>query len=320
MLKDDILNELESNRNTPISGQMLADKYHVSRNAVWKAVKALEQEGYEIVSSSKKGYYIPDSCDIISEQGIRKDLSEKCKQMDVRTFSVIDSTNNEAKRIMATENCEAMLIVADRQDGGRGRLGRTFYSPENCGIYMTLIYRIKDGIQNPALITMAAAVAVVRAIESLTDLKLSLKWVNDVFYDGKKVAGILTEAMTNLETGRVENVAVGIGINVKQQDMPEELKDIAVSLNITDINRNRIIAEITNQLLKLYSSMNADDFMDEYISHSFVIGKKIQYEKNNQLLSAVVTGIEKDGSLMIRDEAGNTEALISGEIRVLGFS
>lgn len=314
MLKEDILRELESHRNIPVSGQTLADKYCVSRNAVWKAVNALKKDGYEIVSSSNKGYYIPDSCDIISEQGIRKDLKEPYKQLDIRTFSVIDSTNNEAKRILATEDCDRVLIVADAQEKGRGRLGRSFYSPESSGIYMTLIYRTREGVPSPMLITMAAAVAVVRAIESLTNIKPGLKWVNDIFVGDKKAGGILTEAMTDLETGRVETVAVGIGLNIRKQEFPDHLEDVAVSLDITEVNRNRIIAEITGNLLSLYDTMNPDCFMDEYIRHSIVIGKTVRYEKNGEILTAAVKGISKDGSLVIADDNGQEDYLNSGEI------
>ncbi len=316
MLKEELLKELESHRNTPISGQMLAERYHVSRNAVWKAINALKNEGYEIVSSSKTGYYIPEKSDVLSGYAIQAYLPEAYRNLEIRTYDSVDSTNNEAKRILATETCGNMLLVAKEQKSGRGRQGRSFYSPGEAGIYMTLIYKLKEDIQSPALITMAAAVGVVRAIESLSDYKMGLKWVNDIYYGSQKAGGILTEAVTDLETGKMEYVVVGIGLNIRKQELPEELKRIVVSLDMSDVNRNRLIAEITRHILDLYQEMNPESYMEDYIGHSIVLGKEIEYEKESQVFTATVTGISLDGRLEIRNEAGEKESLTGGEIHI----
>ena len=316
MLKEELLKELESHRNTPISGQMLAERYHVSRNAIWKAINALKNEGYEIVSSSKTGYYIPEKSDVLSGYAIQAYLPEAYRNLEIRTYDSVDSTNNEAKRILATETCGNMLLVAKEQKSGRGRQGRSFYSPGEAGIYMTLIYKLKEDIQSPALITMAAAVGVVRAIESLSDYKMGLKWVNDIYYGSKKAGGILTEAITDLETGKMEYVVVGIGLNIRKQELPEELKKIVVSLDMSDVNRNRLIAEITRHILDLYQEMNPESYMEDYIGHSIVLGKEIEYEKENQVFTATVTGISLDGRLEIRNEVGGKESLTGGEIHI----
>jgi BirA family biotin operon repressor/biotin-[acetyl-CoA-carboxylase] ligase len=239
---------------------------------------------------------------------------EPYRKLDIRVFSTIDSTNNEAKRMLAEQDIDRVLIVSNRQEKGRGRMGRDFYSPEDNGIYMTLIYKVENGIESPMLITMAAAVAVVRAVESLTAVRVGLKWVNDIFVNGKKAGGILTEATTDLETGRVEHVAVGIGLNIHQQDFPEHLQQIAASLNITEVNRNQLIGEITNQLLTLYQAMEPRDFMEEYIAHSIVIGKEVRYEKDKCMVTGQVKEIAENGALIVQNQEGEEDRILSGEI------
>ena len=331
MLKDDIIRELEENKGVPLSGQYLADKYSVSRNAVWKTINQLKKSGYDIVSGHNSGYYLAEENDIISEQGISVALPEKDKDLRVKVYDVIDSTNNEAKRLMISEEIDRMLLVANQQTGGRGRLGRSFYSPADSGIYMSLIYRVPGGVRNPMMITMAAAVAVVRAIEKLTDIKPGIKWVNDIFVGDKKVCGILTEAVTDLETGMAERIVVGIGINVRKEDFPAELTNIASSLRVEDVTRNRIIAEVTHNLLELFDAFDAASFMPEYISHNIVVGKRVGYErtvKNAGIEGSVKTGTEyekaigvvkevcDDGSLLVAGDDGIEDRIFTGEIKM----
>ena len=331
MLKDDIIRELEENKGVPLSGQYLADKYSVSRNAVWKTINQLKKSGYDIVSGHNSGYYLAEENDIISEQGIAVALPKVDKNLQIKVYDVIDSTNNEAKRLMISENIDRMLLVANQQTGGRGRLGRSFYSPADSGIYMSLIYRVPGGVRNPMMITMAAAVAVVRAIEKLTDIKPGIKWVNDIFVGDKKVCGILTEAVTDLETGMSERIVGGIGINVRKEDFPAELSDIASSLRIEDVTRNRIIAEVTHNLLELFDTFDAAAFMPEYISHNIVVGKRVGYERavktagvddsvkigtEYEKVVGVVKEVCDDGSLLVVGDDGTEDRIFTGEIKM----
>ena len=267
MLKDELLTLFEENRDTSMSGQMLADRFHVSRNAVWKAVNQLKQEGHAIVSDQAKGYRLSGGSDVISEAGLRAFL-EKRPDLNIDVYNELDSTNNEAKRRLGNGDHRDILILADHQTGGRGRMGHTFFSPAGTGIYMTLSLELGKTLYHPERITLAAAVAVVRALSPWLDEDPGLKWVNDIFYKGKKVAGILSEAVTDLETGLIQHVIVGIGLNIRPMEFPEELKDIAGSFGLASPSRNELIARITNELFELYRDLEDDSFMEEYLRYS----------------------------------------------------
>ncbi|HBL83864.1 MAG: biotin--[acetyl-CoA-carboxylase] ligase [Clostridiales bacterium GWF2_38_85] len=315
-LKSEILKELEANRDTDLSGQMLAEKLSVSRNAVWKAVNTLKDEGYTILSGQNKGYRLAENNDLISAEGIKNFLCDKNKQLPVYIYKEIDSTNNEAKRLIANGMTTNALIAAETQTAGRGRFGRQFYSPEQTGIYMTLIVNPQFNINDAVLITSAASVAVVRTIEKLTDKKPQIKWVNDVYLDGKKICGILTEATTSFETGTVQSIIIGIGINISTADFPVELKDVAAALNPDGITRNKLIATIVDNLLELTDNLTDRSFLDDYRSHSLVIGKHIDYYKNGEKFNAYAAAIDDTGGLVIRNANGSEETLRSGEITV----
>ncbi len=267
MLKDDILRELEQNRGKAISGQDMADKFKVSRNAVWKAINSLKNAGYNIESHRTLGYYIPNNSDVISEEGIRNFLPEELKDINIITYDSLDSTNNEAKRLLANdENVAPCLIISDGQTRGRGRGGKSFLSEKGKGIYMSLIFS-KELYQDEAdIITIYAAVAVKRVIERYIRDEVGLKWVNDIFYKNKKVAGILTEAISDLESKMISTVIIGIGINITEFDVPDEYKDVIGFLNISDVPRIKISSEIVEELYKIFNENEIEMIKKEYFS------------------------------------------------------
>ena len=267
MLRDDVLRALEENRDTAVSGQALADRFGVSRNAVWKVINQLREEGHEILSDGNKGYRLDDASDVLSEAGIRVFLPAR-EDLKIVVYPTIDSTNNEAKRRLGAGDGGNLLIVADAQTAGRGRMGHTFYSPEGSGIYMTLSIDLANPLYQPERITLAAAVAVVRALHPYLNEELRLKWVNDIFYREKKVCGILSEGVTDLETGLIQHAIVGIGINVRPAEFPEELRDIAGTLGILSPSRNEIVGRIVTELLDLYQDLSSDLYLQEYLKFS----------------------------------------------------
>ena len=231
-VKNEILHILESNKGSNISGQELADILSVSRTAVWKAINLLKDEGYPIEAASNKGYSLSVSSDFLSSEGIRLFLNEEYKNIPITVYKTIESTNSEAK-LLAVQNAEhGTIVVSEEQTKGRGRFGRDFFSPSDSGIYMSIILKPKLNMENAVLITTAAAVAICDAIEKFTNKVSRIKWVNDIFIGDRKVCGILTEAVTNFESGMMESVIVGIGINVKtkNEDFPLELQDTAGSI------------------------------------------------------------------------------------------
>ena len=267
MLKDKVLQVLESERSRAVSGQMLADQFGVSRNAIWKCVNQLKEDGHLIISDGNKGYRLDEASDVLSVPGIRRFFPEN-PGLDVVVFDSLDSTNNEAKRRLAKGDTGAVLIVADSQLSGRGRLGHQFYSPKQSGIYLTLSADLLKPLYEPERITLAAAAAVVQTLQPYLSEKLMLKWVNDVFYCGKKVCGILSEGVTDLETGLIQHVIVGIGINVRPMEFPEELSDIAGSLMLETPTRNEIVAKLALQMHDLFVDPSSSTYLDEYFAHS----------------------------------------------------
>ena len=237
------------------------------------------------------------------------------KDMPIHVYDTIDSTNNEAKR-HCHEGLKYALYISESQTAGRGRLGRTFYSPENTGIYMSLVHKVDmTAIENPMLITLKAAMYVFEAIEELTGLSLGVKWVNDIYLGNRKICGILAEGIPNAKTGIPDFVVVGIGINVNTTVFPDDIKNKAASIGVS-CDRNRMIAAVINKLLPLYENMSDTSFMDEYRKKSIVIGKNVEFEHESSTLHGVAIGIANNGGLIVNTEDGREFTITSGIVEM----
>lgn len=238
--------------------------------------------------------------------------------MKVLIYPVIDSTNNEAKRLAADGLCEPALLVAEKQTAGKGRLGRSFYSPAQTGLYMSVLLHPNAPASEWIAITSAAAVAVCLAIEELTLLKPEIKWVNDIYIEGRKVCGILTEAVSDMTSGRMLSVIVGIGVNIATASFPDEIADRASSL-YTDkqppFSRDQLAATIANKLCTLADSLEGGEWLALYRNRSYLDGKAIRYSENGVSHDAVAVGIDQQGGLIV-EEAGMRRTLTSGEVTV----
>ncbi len=317
-LKQSVLQILESNRTNFISGEQIASELNVSRAAVWKAIKALESEGYIINCVTNKGYQLTEDNDFISMEGILPFLKDNYKYNKIIVHKTIGSTNDEAKLKALEGYPHGSVIIAETQTKGKGRMGRSFHSPAGSGIYMSFILRPKTDASNAVLLTTAAAVAVCRAIKIACNIKTKIKWLNDVYYNDKKICGILSEAVTNCETGMVESVVVGIGINFKTE-FSDELSLTACSLYSDvkpPITRNRLIAQVINQTLDISEDFMSRKFLSEYKEDSFVIGQDIIFLRNNVWHEAKAVDIADNGGLVVQYENGQTETLFSGEITI----
>ena len=313
-LKQQLLTALEQHRDTFLSGQKLADALGVSRNAVWKAICALREEGYQIKAVTNAGYQLATNCDILSADGIRTHLAPTYQDIQIKVYANVDSTNDEAKRLLANGLKDKALIVANSQTHGKGRQGRSFYSPPGSGVYMSLILQPKADLSQAIATTTMAAVAVTEAIEETTTISPQIKWVNDVNVDGKKICGILTEAETDFESGQVQSIIIGIGVNIGIDHLPDELQNIAGSLPSATFKRNELIARITNHLIPLVMHPEDKAYLDSYRSHSLVIGQRITYYIRGEAFTAKALEIDDDGGLIIKKDDGSIDILKSGEI------
>ena len=316
-----------------LSGEKLAAECGVSRAAVWKAVNSLREQGYNIEGSPNGGYILADS-DVFSPEKFAGLLD-----CHTEVFKEIDSTNTYAKRLLAEcgplrdvngeltkagQLYHRAVIVAESQTAGRGRLGRTFVSPAKSGIYLSIIYAPKGGIQNPARLTASTAVAICRAIQKLYGIETQIKWINDIFYKGKKICGILAEGVTNFETGLIESAIVGIGINIK--DNPEafgsELSKTAgaIGQDSKGVSRCQLAAEIANQTLNIFEedSHNHHNIMEEYRKLSFLIGQSLTVHPvigdDKRTYSAKALDIDDDARLIVQEADGTRRSLNSGEV------
>lgn len=319
--KEKILEIFENNRNVYFSGEDIAQKLSLSRAAVWKAVKALQNSGYAIDAVKNKGYCLSDDTDIISVQGIKKYLRPEIIDMDINVFDSVESSNTVLKEKADNNAGEGYMIIANEQTSGRGRIGRVFFSPKDTGIYMSLLIKPDNFYSYQAVrITTIAAVAVCEAIEAVSGEKAEIKWVNDIFVKNKKVCGILTEGSFDMESGLMNYAVLGIGINVyePEEGFPEDLKYVAGPVlheHISDA-KNRIISNFLNSFYKYYHLENPLKYVEDYRKRSFVIGKEINIMSGNKSSRAVVLGIDDNCRLIVRYPDGREECCSSGEISI----
>lgn len=228
----------------------------------------------------------------------------------VSVLRTVDSTNTEARRRLLDGEPMPQAILAEEQTAGRGRMGRSFYSPDGTGIYLTLCFSVREN--DPLFLTTAAAVAVHRAIRNVTGIALAIKWVNDLYHRGRKVSGILAESLT-IGDGRY--VILGVGVNLYTTEFPEELRDVAGGLsNAATGLRNRLAKALLRELSLLMGEIDSEEYMKLYREYSMVLGERVVYIENGKAYEGVVTSIDERGRLTVKQTDGREKILASGEI------
>ena len=335
--KEKVLKILAEAKGMAVSGETLAAECGVSRAAIWKAVNALREEGFKIEGTTNGGYELKDD-DIFTPEIFKEILSERFPDFSnnhIECFKEIDSTNTYAKRLLAegNNNYHHAIFIAEKQTSGRGRIGRTFVSPEKSGIYFTVIYAPKNGIKEPARITACSAVAVSRAIKRLYNYQIQIKWINDIFAGGKKICGIGTEGITNFESGQIEAAIIGIGINIKQNkkafggELGKTVGSLEEAFKTEEItarfNRAQIAAEIIGEVFKILEEDSKSPaahkaIIKEYKEASLLLGKTITVfpligdQKSSYKATAI--DIDDNAGLLVKLADGTTRILNSGEV------
>ncbi len=301
-----------------ISGSALAEKLGVSRNAVWKAVKALESEGYIIESVTAKGYRLSKESNHLSEHLISSKLTASVLGKRIIVLDEVDSTNNYAKELTAKDKSNGTVIVADHQTAGKGRMGRSFVSPPGKGLYMSVILRPEFSLHIAPLITSAVAVAVAEAIESVCDTDIQIKWVNDLYLNGKKICGILTEGSMDMEMRAMDIAVIGIGINVRSVEgcFDEELSKRASSIEDETgfvLDRNALCAAVINHIDTYLNKIENRSYLREYRRRELLTGNEITANIGNETITGKAVGIDRNANLMVELENGIVRSLSSGE-------
>lgn len=321
LLKDSVHYALEQQKGNIVTGGQLASVLGVSRTAIWKAVRALQEDGNEIVSIPNSGYRLMDTNDTLFEQTIRECMSAKIIGQSMELLHSVHSTNQHLKEKDMAEAGNGFVVIADEQTRGRGRRSRAFLSPKSKGVYLSILLKLGGLWQDIRLLTICAAVAVSKAIETVCGIRADIKWVNDIYCNGKKVCGILTEAVLSGELQEVDTAIVGIGINTG--DVPPEIGGIATSIREeTGLRgvRNRLIAEVLNQFEAVYLDYSTGEKQREilgyYESRLFIVGRQVFVTGVSQSFAATVLGIDQTGALMVRDACGEIRNISAGEIQL----
>ena len=307
-----------------ISGQEICSRLGVSRTAVWKAIKQLREDGYDIEAVNNKGYRLGQVPDVIYEQELRSLLHTKWFGSKILYFDSIDSTNNELKRQAETQVCHGLLAVAEEQTAGRGRRGHAWVSPPGTGIWFSFLLKPQISPDKASMLTLVAAIAVARAISETTGLVSQIKWPNDIVVNKKKVCGMLTEL--SAEMTQVNYVVIGIGINANNREFPDEIKETATSLYIEfgkPVKRAAVIEAVGRYFEQYYDAfIKAGDLsliMNEYNEMLVNAGNQVRIISGDSEEIYTAVGINPQGELVVKDEDGNIKDIRSGEVSVRGL-
>lgn len=321
-MKTEILKRLRETDGY-VSGQELCESLGVSRTAVWKCIRQLEDEGYVIEAVRNRGYRLADSGDVLSEQELGRLLSTRWLGKNLVVFDEVDSTNNEARRMAEKGALEGTVILAARQTAGKGRRGRNWESPRGTGIWMSFLLRPEFEPSHASMLTLTAAMAVAQGIRRTTGLDCQIKWPNDIVINGKKLCGILTEMST--EDNQIRYIVVGIGINVNIREFPEEISSTATSLLLESghpVRRAVLVDQVLRAWEEYYTeflkTLDFQNLKKEYNACLVNNGRQVQILAPQGVWTGVSLGIDREGQLLVEKPDGSIEPVVSGEVSVRG--
>ena len=311
MKSHQLVYQILARENDYVSGEKIGEELNLSRTSIWKAIQRLQQEGLEIDSIKNRGYKL------IQGDLILPELIQENTNLTIRYKPETKSTQTDAKEGIEAGNQGNTLYLSTCQTAGRGRFQRPYYSPSQGGIYMSLHIQPNLPYEKLPSYTLLVVAAVCKAIKNLTMIEVDIKWVNDIYCKNKKIAGILTEAMTSVETGLVTDVIIGLGINFSIADFPEDLKEKAGSLFMapTPISRNDLISEIWN----CFYNTDSDELLYIYKERSIVLGKEVTFKLDGKFKKGLAKEISESGQLQVELEDKHTIWLNSGEISLTNW-
>ncbi|WP_042277241.1 biotin--[acetyl-CoA-carboxylase] ligase [[Clostridium] dakarense] len=321
-MKNKIIEIILNKGNEFISGEELSKQLGISRAGVWKHIKTLKEEGYNIESVNKKGYRLAEKpVDLLTHQNICHDLNTKFIGRNIIHFQTIDSTNDYAKKI-ANEKEDGTVIISEEQTKGKGRLGRQWHSKSHDGIWMSIILKPDIMPYKAPFITLIAGASIVKALNNL-GVKTLIKWPNDIILNNKKISGILTELSAEIE--RVNHIVLGMGINVKTMEFSQEICDIATSLYKEGykVSRVDIVRNILDEFERLYIDYVKNNSKEETLKicrqYSAIIGKDIYILNGDNKEQVKCLDINEDGNLIVEKQDKTIREIMSGEVSIRGI-
>ncbi len=316
--KDQILSLLLSCRGSYLSGEELALAIGISRAAVWKGVKALREAGFPIDAQPNRGYRLETGLDILSASGIQGLLNPGLP-LKIQLLPTVTSTNALLREQAEGGAPEGTVLVSGSQSKGRGRLGRSFFSPADTGVYLSVLLRPDyETPSRAAALTTLAALAACQTVTDIAGRQAKIKWVNDVFLKGKKVAGILTEAALSMESGAVDYIVLGVGFNLyaPKEGFPPELAGVAGAILDTprDNGKNALTAAFLNRFWALYQA--PEGYEQEYKRHCMVLGREVLIITAQAERPAKAVDLDGQCGLIVEYPDGTRQTLKAGEVRI----
>lgn len=326
MKNEEILKKLRDAKGF-VSGQELCEYYGVSRTAIWKAVRQLEKDGYVIEAQNNKGYRLVENnnADLFSKVEIESRMETKWVGRNLIFHKETGSTNIDAKELAERGEAAGTVVVADMQTAGRGRRGRGWVSPAGKDIYMTILLRPQCRPEKASVLTLVMALAVLRAISEQISQDCGIKWPNDIVVNGKKVCGILTEMSAELDG--IHYVVIGVGINVNQEFLAEEIQKTATALCIESgqqINRATLVARVFFYFEKYYAAFEKNwdfsDLVNEYNQFLVNRDREVCVLDPKGAFQGTARGINEKGELLVeRKSDGEIVLVYAGEVSVRGI-
>lgn len=322
--KELVLEELYRHTDQLVSGEELAKACGISRTAIWKIINDCRKEGYSIESVPNKGYRFQDS-DLLSSAGLRHHLpASLAEKVELEVVAELASTNQECKLQAADPATpRPKCLLTERQIATKGRFNRAYFADEKGrGIYFSLLVNPADYAADIRFYTVLAAVACQSVFSNVLGRPTEIKWVNDLYVNQRKVCGILSEAVSDLETQTISSVIIGMGINftIPQEEFPAEIQSKAGSLfpeGHSPFTRNQVVAAILTKLFDLLENFDQAAILTAYRQHSFVLGKEIHFSYKGQEHQATAIAINDDAELVVRFPNQQQQVLKSGEISIL---
>ena len=306
-----------------VSGEHISAELGISRTAVWKHIRNLRQSGYVIEAVPSRGYQLVRSPDVLVPESIQADLGCRRVGSRVRCFDETDSTNLQACRLGDEGGIDGLVVIADRQSSGKGRMGRQWESPGGVNLYASILLRPAILPFEAPKLTFLSAVAVCRAITTSTGLQPTVKWPNDILLDGAKIAGLLNEMSS--ETDQVHYVVLGIGVNLNMRadQFPADLRYPATSLAIaagkpvSRLDFTRTLLQEIDALYQTYLEQGSDPIRAAWAELCDLTGKAVQVDCNQLKIEGTMVGLAEDGALLVRTATGKVENIYAGDVRPL---
>lgn len=310
-----ILDSLHRFKDGYISGSELAGTLKVSRTAVWNHIEYLREQGYSIEAHPRLGYRLKSVPDRLLPDEIQRDLTTKYIGRKLWVYEMVTSTNDTAWELAIKDAPSGSVVFAESQSKGRGRIGRSWFSPKRKGLWFSVILRPNLQPVYAPMITIAGSIAVAKAIMKHTGLSVWIKWPNDIYINNRKLGGILTEMNTELDRIKFVILGIGINVNIEPQVFPKELQEKAVSIKCSRIE---VVKEIMVSLEFYYNMLNKknwDTIINEWKNLSLVLGKRIKLAQGKKYYDGQAVGIDQYGALILRQDDGFSKHFTSGDIQ-----